>query len=452
MKQKAGKGKRILAVLTAAYLAVMGSVYLLWPGLGGYQVITAQKWHAYLLLTGLYIAAALLLRGELALVGAEKLPSPKSVWRAFGPAQKLVLAYLLVTALSALFSPYRRTALLGSARCEGFVTIALYCLSFLLVSAHAVPRRRLLWLFAGALSLNCVLALIQFAGANPFHLYPKGMNYYDAFVRYSGQFLGTVGNVDILSAVLTFAILGLAAGVVHAKDLRERLLLGVPTALCLYVLLRAFVAGGVVGVAGGALLSVPVLLKGKKARRVAWIAVGCVIVLGLIGVYFLGGRLGGFLYEASELLHGRWNDDFGSGRLYIWRSVLPLVPERPLLGGGPDTLGLRTDAGFERFDESLGILIRTSVDAAHNEYLNILVNQGAVALGLYLALLGVSAARWLRRAADEPAVAVCGCAVLGYCIQAFFGLSSPISTPYLWLALAILNPCQTKDTITIKER
>ncbi len=452
MKQKEGRGKRASAVLTAAYLAVMLSVYLLWPGLGGYRVITAQKWYAYLLFTGLYIAAAVLLRGELALVGAEKLPSPKSVWRAFGPAQKLVLAYLLVTALSALCSPYRRTALLGGPRREGLAAIALYCLSFLLVSAHGVPRRRLFWLFAGALSLNCVCAVIQFAGANPFRLYPEGMNYYDAFVRYSGQFLGTVGNVDILSAVLTLAILGLGAGIVHAKDTRERLLLGVPTALCLFVLFRAFVAGGVVGVAGGTLLSVPVLLKGKKARRIAWIAVACVIVLGLAGVYFLGGRLGGFLYEASELMHGRWNDDFGSGRLYIWRNVLPLVPERPLLGGGPDTLGLRTNASFERYDESLGILIRSSVDAAHNEYLNILVNQGAVALGLYLALLGVSAARWLRRAASEPAAAVCGCAILGYCIQAFFGLSSPISTPYLWLALALLNPCRTEETISIKER
>ena len=153
--------------------------------------------------------------------------------------------------------------------------------------------------------------------------------------------------------------------------------------------------------------------------------------------------MGGFLYEAFELLHGRWDDRFGSGRLYIWRSVVPLVPERPLLGGGPDTLGLRTDAAFERYDETLGILIHSSIDTAHNDYLNILVNQGIPALLLYLGALTASALRWLRNGAGDPAAAICGCAALGYCIQAFFGISSPISTPYLWLALAGIDRCTT---------
>ena len=37
------------------------------------------------------------------------------------------------------------------------------------------------------------------------------------------------------------------------------------------------------------------------------------------------------------------------------------------------------------------------------------------------------------------AAAICGGAVLGYCIQAFFGVTSPISAPYFWIALALLT-------------
>ena len=49
--------------------------------------------------------------------------------------------------------------------------------------------------------------------------------------------------------------------------------------------------------------------------------------------------------------------------------------------------------------------------------------------------------RFVRRA-GEPAVLICGSAMLGYCIQAFFGISMCISTPYLFLAWALLESPQ----------
>lgn len=48
---------------------------------------------------------------------------------------------------------------------------------------------------------------------------------------------------------------------------------------------------------------------------------------------------------------------------------------------------------------------------------------------------------------------ICGSAVLGYCIQAFFGISTCISAPYLFLAWAMLEgqrePLQDKIEKTI---
>ena len=114
------------------------------------------------------------------------------------------------------------------------------------------------------------------------------------------------------------------------------------------------------------------------------------------------------------------------------------MPERPLFGGGPETLGLRTDAAFERYDADLNALIRNTVDVAHNEYLNILVNQGIPALLAYFALLGLGLRRFVRSAASDPGTAICGVAVLSYSLQALFGISSPISTPFFWIALALL--------------
>ncbi|MBR4231689.1 MAG: O-antigen ligase family protein, partial [Oscillospiraceae bacterium] len=122
--------------------------------------------------------------------------------------------------------------------------------------------------------------------------------------------------------------------------------------------------------------------------------------------------------------------------IYIWRNCLKLFPERPLFGGGPDTLGAREIPPFIRWDPDQGMLKR-GIDAAHNEYLNILVNQGLLALLAYLSALAACAVVWYRTA-EDPAAAVAGGAVLFYCIQAFFGISMCLSAPYMWLALGIL--------------
>lgn len=408
MRQKTGKVPQSFSVLTAAYLAILLSIYLLYPGRGGYQTITAQKWSAYLLITGVYIAAMLLLHLELAIVGAARLPAPTMLRKTLGLPQKFILLYLFATVLSTLFSEFRQTALWGGGRCEGLAAIALYCLSFLLVSAYGQPKRWMLWLYAAAISVNCVLCLLQFAGLNPLHLYPDGMNYYGANTQYAGEFLGTVGNADILSAVLSLSIPAFWAAILRMKGCRERYFLLIPLALCLVVLLRAFVAGGILGVTGAVVLSAPLMTDDKRRRKWALICVIAALIAAAAAVYCFGSRMCGFLYEASELMHGRWDNHFGTGRIYIWRNVIQLVPEHLLLGGGPDTLGLRTDAAFERYDETLGILIHSAIDTAHNEYLNILVNQGLLALLSYLAALLASAIHWVRRGA----LRLCGARLL----------------------------------------
>lgn len=424
--------------VTAIYLACMFSIFLLFPGLGGYAQITGHKWILFLILSAAYILIALILRVQLALIGDQPLPSPRQLVKSLSAVQICIIAFWFFSVLSTLFSIDPALSFWGGSRRDGLLTITLYCAVFLLVSRCAALKGWFLTLFSIAISLNCLLALTQFAGWNPFSLYPQGMNYYDAGIRYAGEFLGTIGNVDLLSAVLCLAIPAFWIGIWKIRD-KRRLLLLIPLALSLAVLLTAFVAGGVVGIAGSALLAIPVLAKGKRSRVILAIALALVLILGLLFVYAFGGRMGGFLYEASELLHGRWNDKFGSGRLYIWRNVWQLLPDRLLLGGGPDTLVLRTDAAFERYDESLGILIRSVIDNAHNEYLNVLVNQGLPALLCWLAALLCAAVQWIRSAPRHAGVAMCGGAVLGYCIQAFFGLSSPISTPFFWLALALLH-------------
>lgn len=449
MKKQRKQPSSAFETLTAIYLAGMLFVYLLFPGFGGYEQLIDYKVKLLYILCGGYLSLMIVTRIELWIVGAATAPKITAVWKGFSLPEKLVLLYWAVSGLSTICSIAPSTAFFGGGRMEGFLVISLYCGCFLLVTHWGRPGTWMPWLLGGAMALNCLLALVQMAGFNPFTLYPEGMTYHDANVLYAGEFLGTLGNVDLLSAVLCAAIPALWVSVAVLRDKRRFLLL-IPLGLCLATLFGSSAAGGIVGIVGSALVILPTLAKTKAARR-RRVALMVVIALCILAaLYFFGSRIGGFVGEASALLHGQWDDSFGSGRLFIWRNVIDLLPERLLLGGGPDTLGLRVDAVFERYDEHLGILIRSTIDAAHNEYLNILVNQGLISLALYLAALITAAIRWLKYAPSRPAAAICGAAVLGYCIQAFFGVSSPISTPYLWVALGLLM-ASSKITSRLEE-
>ncbi|MBQ1435823.1 MAG: O-antigen ligase family protein [Clostridia bacterium] len=381
----------------------------------------------------------IIVRLELAVTGVYRLPAPSALWKSLGLPVKLVILYLVFTAISAAVSEYPKIAVWGGGRCEGLAAVLLYCLGFILISRYARPGRWMMWVFAAAMGLNCILALFQLAGHNPLMLYPEGMNYYDANRLYAGEFLGTVGNVDILSALLSLSIPAFAAFIIKSKSAAERCLFAIAAALCLIVLFKAFVAGGILGVFGALVISIPLYLSSGRARKRALIAVIAFFALLIAAMYAFGQNTGGFIYEASQIMHGHFDDTYGSGRIYIWRNVIPLIAQKPLFGGGPDTLGLRVDAVFERFDENLGIMIRSAIDAAHNEYLNVLVNQGVLAFAAYLSALIALAVRLVLRAHLSLFVLVCGCAAIGYSIQAFFGISSPISTPYFWIALGFLN-------------
>lgn len=410
--------------LTQLYLGLLCSLFLLFPGFEGYASITRGK---FLLLAALAIGYLLFLPHP----GQFSLQSLRTGW---STPQILVLCYLLWSALSTFFSLSPALSFWGSTRREGLVTLLLYGVVFL-AGAFGRPTRGLLWIFSIGISLCCGIALLQLAGLNPLTLYPRGLTWQDGNLRYAGQFLGTIGNIDLLSAVLCIAVPVFWVGLVRL-DGRQRFLLLLPLGLSLTVLLLSRVAAGVVGVFGGALLTLPAVAP--RHRKPLLLGALGVLTLSILTLYLFGGNLDGFLLEAHEILHGRWRDEFGSGRLYIWRNVLPLVPERLWLGGGLETLALRQEILFSRWDENLGLLLQSVADTAHNEYLHILVCQGLPALLFYLAALLRACVGWIKTAPNDPATAMLGAGVLGYCIQAFFGISSVVSTPFFWAVFGLL--------------
>lgn len=399
----------------AAYLyaaALITVLYLFLP-YGGYERMMEGKWHCFLLLA---------VPGTLALAALAPCAAPRrEILRA------CAAVYLLATALSALASPYGAVTLLGGTRRDGLLSIALYVAAFFLFARFLRPDRLLLRLSAAAAALSAVLALAQIAGGNPLGLYPADLGYADGDIAYAGFFAGTSGNVDFTAFLLALAVAVLTAALIRGRTWE----LAPAIVLALLALWRLGVAAAWVGLAAAAVWSPALLFPRHRGRMLllsaALTAAGAAILYGWPSP---DGTLG----ELSRAMHGELDGSFGSGRVAIWRSCLPLVRERLLLGGGPDTLALRGVPPMNWIVD--GELELVDITAAHNEYLNILVNQGALALAAYLALLGAALARCFRHAA-ETRFAVCGAGLLAYAAMAMFSISTPITAPYVWLLLAL---------------
>lgn len=103
-------------------------------------------------------------------------------------------------------------------------------------------------------------------------------------------------------------------------------------------------------------------------------------------------------------------DNYGSGRITIWKNALTVVPKYFWLGSGIDTFG------YVYPKHSSGLYY----DKAHNEYLQILVTEGIFSLVLYLGLLLVLFVDGVR--SNNKLVWILLVAFVGYALQAFLNI------------------------------
>lgn len=124
-------------------------------------------------------------------------------------------------------------------------------------------------------------------------------------------------------------------------------------------------------------------------------------------------------------------NNIGSGRIGIWKCMLPVVKEYFLLGAGIDNVGVvcPEDCGM-RYDK------------AHNVYLQMLITNGILFLIFYCALCLIIFIKGFRLVESfDIAIFI---AFIGYCVQAFANISVIDVAPYFYLFLGILVFCNNK--------
>ena len=408
----------------------------LWLGLfpllqfGSYRTITGDKWLCMLLLTGITMACFL------ADVFTHRIARPRLLPLLCG-------AGLLVwTAVSCLASPLPGAPWwIGAGRREGLASRLCYLGLLFLFSCSRVRRRPALLSAGCGVLVFLAVVLIQRAGGNPFGLYPADSSY-----ESTPFFQGTIGNIDMCSGYLVILcglFLPALFNTVHSllpasrpepkakrRDLFLACILFAALTSAVFLLITMNTASGLLALSVLLVWTVIRFLP-KKARLPVLVLL---LAAALVLVWFWPGQ-NGSVWELHEILHGRPQFSFGTGRIGVWMRCFDMLKAegRLLTGTGADTFALRF-SGFLTVWELAhpeDEYLTEYYDSPHCEYLAMLSDCGIPALLCFLALILAgcfSAPFWQD-------------SVLGYGIQAFLSFSVCIVAPMFWVVLGLaLSP------------
>ncbi len=145
----------------------------------------------------------------------------------------------------------------------------------------------------------------------------------------------------------------------------------------------------------------------------------------------------GLVYVIGQVMHGNFDDSFGSYRLLVWKRALPMAMENPVIGTGPDTFAIEFTQRYQADVEAAGLNV--TYDFAHNDFIQTLCNLGILGLLAYVLVLAGVAIGFFRYACRDKWTAMLGASVLCYCVQSFFAFTIIIAAPAFYIILGLLD-------------
>lgn len=165
-------------------------------------------------------------------------------------------------------------------------------------------------------------------------------------------------------------------------------------------------------------------------------AVLAAVVLVLLNTVWSAVPLGGM----DDWLH--FSDAWGTDRVGVWKYCLSLFGDFPfgkkLIGGGCGVLAA-LDVQHRYFPDAI-------LDAAHCEYIQLLLNWGVLGLGAYLAWIVLALRRaWKKGGALAFALAA---GLLGYGVQALVNIAQAPGISLFFVLLAVLRGQNDAEELT----
>jgi O-antigen ligase len=171
----------------------------------------------------------------------------------------------------------------------------------------------------------------------------------------------------------------------------------------------------------------------SRARRPYALALLIALLVGALALVLLNTLLRALpLGSLARYLH--FSESWGTDRGKIWTFALRVYAELP---AAQQLFGASSGALFHA-DTVSPLFSDAGLDAAHNEYLQYLVTNGALGLMSYLTALAFAMRAGFRRSKIDPIYHGPLLAVAAYALQAAVNIAQPMTTPLFFVLIGIL--------------
>lgn len=345
---------------------------------------------------------------------------------------KLILGYLALVCLSTLFSVNVNQSFFGRIfREEGLFAICCYIFIFHISSKfYKFSLKHVNFILLSSIIIS-IYAIFQFFGFDPVPTDPmrKIWNNYS---------YATIGNPNFLGSYLTLIIPISMFSFLYTK----KPVYAVISSVLFLALLCTRTRSAWVG------LSISLVLLSISCYKMKFNFKPLIKLMGLFLIILISlnlyskndtiKRMNTIMKDAKSVATLSTGYEYaGSKRIFIWKGAAKLIPQRTLLGYGPDTFDIAFMKNFS--DESTKYFGKSIVDKAHNEYIQIAVTSGVPSLLLYIAALAIILLKALNRVKKNILIIPLFCSITGYLVQAFFNISVVSVAPVYWALLGILN-------------
>jgi O-antigen ligase len=350
-----------------------------------------------------------------------------------------LVAFLASAAVSSVFAENQNVALFGTyARYDGLLTLftfaALFWLSAQVVADQAEARVLIRVLLASGYVVAAV-AILQ--------------SVHDSIEQ--GVILpafGSLGNPNVLGAFLALVFAVAAGELLMSGSAASRIILLnllVVTGLALLLSFsRSSWLGAVLGTA------VVVVAWRRRLPRLRLVApIFGVLVLALAVGYFVGGP-GQLEHKlVARILTVFDPNKIAGSRFGIWTDSLRLIASRPVLGYGPDNVGL-VFPRFQTGDWGVAGSLRQPIDKAHLELLQVAATQGVIGVAAHVFLLAAFLRTFWRARRIDQAVFVFG-GWMAYQVAVQLNFTALASALPFWIfaavAMALCDAVRTRTLV-----
>ncbi len=354
-----------------------------------------------------------------------------------------IIALLILVVISTMLSINVYQSVEGSfMRYDGLVCF-LSCIALFFIATQVLNNETKIEIMVRFGVISALLVSVYgIAQSQSFDPFPWAYRMFE-----STRSASTFGNPVILGGYLALMLPLAAACFLRSKDSLEKafyLIATIAISLCLVTTMSR--AAWLAGMLGLTILFIGHAKKQGFSISTAVMPMAIVAIVTVLAILAIGVPM---IADKASSMFGV-NESVDS-RLLIWESTLKVIPERPLFGFGPDTVGLVLPryevAELAKYDPA------GTLDNVHNAFLQLAVTSGIPAMVVFIlivAMLCFKAYKQLQEEEVSPIKIGLLAGVMAYTLQSLTGITGIATSGFAWLWMGTLAASWSQPSIEIK--